>query len=312
MKRNINLFWDFFAFWELVALIKKEKPDIIHLNSSKAGFTGSFAGKLAGVKVIYTAHGFVFNEPLSPVRRQLYKDAERLASMFRDFIIAVSDADMESAVKNKTIGEDKISVIHNGIAAINFLDREAARTHLNLPKDKFIFGTVAGFYRTKGIDVLIETICQLPKVILEKSQFIFIGGGPEFENCKLKIENLKLGRSIRLMGKIASADKYLKAFDCFILPSRKEGFSYTLLEAMQAGLPIIATNVGGNKEALGSDAILIESENTRVLAQAIVNIFDDKEKQRSLSEQAKNRWQNFTEEKMFAETKKVYEKILQA
>ena len=310
LKRNINIFRDCFAVAELYSLIRQLKPDIVHLNSSKAGFVGSFAGRLAGAKVIFTAHGFRYNEPGSATKKQIFIDLEKLASWCRNYIIAVSEADEKSALDNKIIAPEKISTIHNGIGAISFLSRDDSRRNLNLPDDKFIFGTVAGAYKTKGLDVLIDAVSKLDKNILEKLLFAIIGDGPELLPLTSYLLPLKLENSVRFLGRIDRADELLKAFDAFILPSRKEGFPYTLLEAMQAGLPIIATDVGGNKEAVGDAAAIIPSEDPAALALGLTDIFSNPDKRQNLSQKAAERSKVFTEQKMLEETKIVYEKIL--
>jgi glycosyltransferase involved in cell wall biosynthesis len=184
------------------------------------------------------------------------------------------------------------------------------RAKLNLPTDKKIVGTIANFYKTKGIDVLIEAVNTQPKSTLEKTLFVIIGDGTEFKNLKLKIKNLKLENNIRLMGKIDNASIYLKAFDVFVLPSRKEGFPFAILEAMQASLPIIAADVGGNKEALGDTGILVPSENPDALSRVINTVLRDSNTVRSISGKTFERSKLFTEEKMLEETKNVYEKVL--
>ena len=326
LKRDIHPWHDFWAIWEIRELVKNLKPDIVHLNSTKAGVLGSFACMGLKPRVVFTAHGFRHNEPMSRAVKNLYIAFEKIASSYRDYIICVSDADKESALKHHLIAPNKISTIHNGLPTLNFLAKDETRRALNLPPhpfpspsgrgikgegDKFIFVTIANFYKTKGIDILIEAVRLLPGEIKDKSLFAIIGDGAGFENCKLKIEKLKLSPYIKLLGKILDAKQYLKAFDAFILPSRKEGFPFAVLEAMQAGLPIIATNVGGIPEALGDDAgILVQPEDPKALNEAIEAVFEDKNKATELSQKAGERSKLFTQEKMLAETQKIYEQIL--
>lgn len=326
LKRQINLWNDFLAAWEIRELVKELKPDIVHLNSSKAGILGSFAciglkSKTAprtgqqnwtGTRVVFTAHGFVFNEPLGFAQKNFYLALEKIASDYRDYIIAVSDADKNSALGNNLIKPNKISTIHNGIGPIDFLSANEARRLLNLPNHKLIFGCVANFYKTKGLDILIDAIALLDESQRQKIQVVVIGDGPEEKDLRLKMEDLRLGNSIKLLGKIDAAASYLRAFDCFVLPSRKEGFSYTLLEAMQAGLPIIATDAGGNKEALGDAGMLIKAENPKALAGAISYFIGNEQKRKDLSQKARSRQELFTETKMLEETKRIYDQLLQS
>lgn len=311
LKRNINPFYEPLAFLELKKLIKKQRPDIVHLNSSKAGFLGSLAGKLAGAKVIFTAHGFIFNEPRPWIEKQFYLILEKWASRFRDFIITVSNADKESALRHHLINEHKISTIHNGIPNIDFLPQEEARLQLGIDTNKFIFGTVANFYKTKGLHILIQAVLMLSDEIKNQSLFLIIGDGPEFNNLKSKIKNLGLENIIKTLGQIDNAAKYLRALDCFVLPSLKEGFPYVLLEAMQAGLPIIATNVGGNKEALDEAGLIIPPNDPHALKTALAACLgNNKPSLDILSKRAMLRSKLFLQERMLKETGQVYEQIL--
>lgn len=312
LKRSINPFQDLMAAWEIRELIKIYRPDIVHLNSSKAGVLGSFASVFLKTKVVYTAHGLVFNEPLPFWLKTFYMALEKTASVYRSYIIAVSEADRKSALDFGLISSEKISVIHNGIPKISFFSKEEAKQKLNLPLDKFILGSIANAYKTKGLDTLIDSIYLLPEELKTKILVPIIGDGPEFEILQTKITNLKLNQQIKLLGQIKNASELLKAFDAFILPSRKEGFPFTLLEAMQAGLPIIATKVGGNAEGLKDAAILVDPENSKALSEAIQNLIADKNLRQQLNDKSLKQAQNFTEEKMFEETKKVYDKILKA
>ncbi len=317
LKRNISPLNDILAIWEIRQLIKQIQPDIVHLNSSKAGILGSFASIFTKTKVVFTAHGFVFNEPLNVATKSFYLALEKVASDFRDFIITVSDADKNSALNNKIINSGKITTIHNGLEEIDFLSKEQAINKLGINPNKIIIGSTSNFYKTKGLDVLIDAISQMDEAIKAKIEVVLIGSGPEDSNLKLKIENLKLGNTVKMLGKIEDAGKYIKAFDVFVMPSRKEGFPYAILEAMQAGLPIVASNTGGIVEALADAGFLVDPENPEELKLVLSKIINDlnihgEKYFMNLSQKARLRAAGFSKEKMLAETEKVYETVLTA
>jgi len=281
LKREINPLFDLLGFFEIYKLIKKFKPDIVHLNSSKAEILGALAAKLAGVKkIIFTAHGYVFNEPMPSWKKLFYKKAERFVSRFINKIICVSEFDRQTGLKNKIAPEDKYVVVHNAINLenYNFLDQREARqklqdiTKLNL-KNKTIIGTIANLYKTKGLEYFIEAA-----KILNRDDLIFlvIGEGAERKNLELMIENKKLSNFF-LVGNISNAANYLKAFDIFVLPSVKEGFPYTILEARATNLPIIATRVGALPEIIQDqkNGLLLEPSDPQSLAQNIDRLIDD-------------------------------------
>jgi len=310
LKRAINPWNDFLAILEIRQLIQNLKPDIVHFNSSKAGVLGSFASIGLKCKVIYTAHGFVFNEPLSWPIKSFYLALEKIASSYRDHIIAVSGADREVGLKFGLISPNKISVVYNGIMPISFLSQQEARLKLNLTADKVIVGTVANFYKTKGLDILVEAVNLLPANIKDKCHFVILGDGPEKNNIKSMLENLKLTALFTLPGGIENADTYVKAFDVFVLPSRKEGFPYSILEAIQAELPIIASDVGGIPEALETAGILIPPEDPKALARQIEDLVSNPNQRQELSKKALIRAGEFTEEKMLKETEEIYKKVI--
>lgn len=295
LKRAINPWHDFLAVWEMRQLIKIYQPDVIHLNSTKVGILGSFAAVGMNAKVVFTAHGFRFNEPLGHLSKNFYLSLEKVASSYRDYIICVSEADHKAALDNNLIAPAKISTIHNGIAPINFLSREEARKELGLPLDKKIYGTIANDYLTKGLDVL-ERIKPI-----SGSLIAVIG---QVSNQKQSNEHIKY------LGYKPNASKYLKAFNGTFVPSRKEGFPYAVLEAMQAGQPIVATEVGGIPEALGDAGILVQPDSPEDFDRAIETELSDEKKIKELSQKALERSKLFTEDKMLEETKKIYEKIL--
>lgn len=309
LTRGINPLKDFLCFFELIRLIVKINPDLVHLNSSKAGVLGSIAGKLCRKKTLFTAHGFFFLENTPVLYKYAYILAEKFATMFRDHIIAVSQKDTDNAISSGIVQRRNITTVYNGLSHINFLDRDEARKKLGL-KDELVFANVAQHYHRKGLDTLLESIAALPKSTREKIKLVQIGNGPENSRLHKQIRDLQLSFCVALLGHIPHADRYFKAFDAFILSSRVEGFPFVLLEALQAGLPIIATDVGGNLEAVGKAGVIVPPENPESLSQAINLLIHDADRRR-LAQEARIQSTLFSQDKMFRETHKVYESILQ-
>lgn len=324
LNRKIDLSKDFLFITELNKLLKKEKYDLIHLNSSKAGFGGSLAAKMYNMnpmnvrmRVVYTAHGFAFNEPLSYTKKKIYKTAERFGTGLENLIITVSDFDKQSAIQNKICPEFKMFTIHNGINAkdYDFYSREEARHKLNLDNNKKYFGTIASFYKTKGHEFLIEAIKNLQdnkSSLLNKHQWILIGEGPELDNIKKLVNNNQLSNYIKFIKPQDNDWKYLLAFDYFILPSVKEGLPYTILEAGLAKIPVIATKVGGVPEILTNNqtGLLVTPANPLSLAQAMRSLAKDDNLANNLaSNNYKNIINNFSLDKTLKTTEELYLKL---
>lgn len=310
LKRDISPWHDLWAIFEIKNLIKKLKPDIVHLNSTKAGFLGSIAGRLAGAKVVFTAHGFRFLEPLFPASQWFYRGIEKFAGYFRDYIIAVSKADKNSALQYKLISPDKIAVVYNGIEKIEFFEKEAAKKNLGLATEKKIIGIVANLYKTKGVDTVIKAYPLMSARAIDGSAVAVIGHGPEMQNLKKQISEAGLEEKIILLKIIPDAAKNLKAFDSFVMPSRKEGIPFALLEAMQAGLSTATTMVGGIPEVISDGTVAVPPDNPKALAEGMEKATFDENIKSSNAQKALKQAELFTEEKMLRETEKIYEKVL--
>jgi len=309
LVREINPVKDIFAYWEIKRLIKKSKPDILHLNSSKISVLGAFAGRKAGVKkIIYTVHGFVFNEPMSKWKKRIYLWLEKISAKYKNNLICVSDFDRQIGIKNKIAPSQKFITIYNGAAKNNFLEKKEARKELNLPLEKTIIGTIANFYPTKGLIYLIKAA----PIIIKKYpdlKFKIIGDGNLKNQLTLEIEKLNLKDYFSLEKK-ENAASLLLAFDIFVLPSIKEGLPYTILEAAQAGVPIVATNVGGIPEIINNrvNGLLVKPADPENLAAAIVEFLENKKLAQDLANQTKIDFsQKFSLEKMLSETKRTYD-----
>ncbi len=239
LKRNINIFYDKLALLELFFFFRKNKFDVIPLHSSKAGFIASMAGKLANIKkIIYTAHGWVFKEDLSKAKKTFYLFLEKFSARFKTKIICVSKQDYDLAISYKICKQEKLELIYNGLDKINYLDKETARKILF---EKFqiadtgqkLIGTIANFYKNKGLRYLIKSANILNQKF-DNLIFFIIGDGLERQNLESLIKQYKL-QNFFLTGYIKEeANTLLKGFDIFTLSSIKEGLPYTLLEALNA------------------------------------------------------------------------------
>lgn len=317
LERTISLKNDLKAFWQIRRLIKKIKPDILHLNSSKVSILGSLAAIFTRTKVIYTAHGWVFNEPIGKKRKKFYKRAEKLTAKFKDKIICVSKFDYQTAVKEKIFSENKLITIHNGIDKIDFFNKETARQRLQeyiqsskffIDENDFLIGSIGHLYKNKGYEYLINAL----KLIVDKNlsvKLMIIGEGEERQELENWIGQLNLQKNVILLGNIDNAAKLLPIFNVYVCSSVKEGLSYTLIEAMQAGVPIIATKVGGNSELITDtqNGLLVNSQNSEQIARAILQVMNDTESARKLGEKAREKAnKEFDLESMVKKTREIY------
>lgn len=331
LKRKINFYWDWLAFWGIVKLIKKVRPDIVHLNSTKIGLLGSLAVSFACLlgkinifgaypktaKIIYTIHGFVLNEHLSLPRKIFYWLSEWLAMTLADHIICVSDYDRLSIIKFKLAPKSKMTVTHLGLDLdnIKFLSRDEARSSLSRlpvvngrPFPDLLVGTIANFYANKGLIYLIEA-AKIITAYMDNIAFMIIGDGRERKKLEQMIRKYGLEKNFFLVGRLDNARQYLKAFDIFVLPSIKEGFPYALLEAQAAGLPIIATAVGGSAEIISHDhnGLLLPARNFPLLAENIINLINNADKKNQLSAAALANSKNFDISALIEKTGRIYQ-----
>ncbi|MEK7077645.1 MAG: glycosyltransferase family 4 protein, partial [Patescibacteria group bacterium] len=279
LAREVRVLGDLKTFFELIKIFRKERPDIIHLNSSKVGFLGALAAFFYKLttnnhepKTIFTAHGWIFKEDMPGWKRRLAVILEWKAALFKDRVICVSQDDFDQALKRKIAPPRKLYVIHNAVGETKFLSPKNARAEVGrmigreISDDVFIITNLGRLYTNKGLNYLIQAI-QETRNKCPNLKLIIFGDGPELENLKSQISNLKLADSVFLAGDVPEVAKYLTAFDALALSSTKEGFPYSILEAGLAGVPVVATNVGGVNEAIkdGETGILIEPKNSQAL-----------------------------------------------
>lgn len=257
--RNMSFDDDFSAFFEVKRLIKEERPDVLHVTSSKAGGMGAFAGRLLRVPtIIFTSHGLTVDEVWRPKwQRALIYAMTWMTLHFSHYAIMISKETYERAKRMPGMSQ-KVTYIKNGVAPVDFYTAEDARSELklDLPSGHIIIGGIGELHPNKNWATAINTISTLPSHI----HLAIIGSGEEYDQLQLQIKKLNVEHRIHLLGYVPDAVRYLKAFDIFLLPSKKEGLPYVILEAGLAGLPVVASDLPGIRDIItsGEEGFLVE------------------------------------------------------
>ncbi len=319
LLRRLSPSNDLLALVEIILLCRKIQPNIIHLNSSKAGVLGSLVKIFyrKPLKIVYTAHGWVFNEQISTLLKSTYIFLEYITSKLKDAVIVLSPQDEKDAQKKLRISTKKIHLVPLGISMINektILNQDDAKKELSkytkqhVDIQKIWLGTIANFYNTKGVDILLYAIAKLDKKTKEKIQCIIIGDGPHRKKLEKIILQKGLTQIVHLTGNIDNAANLLPSFDLFILPSRKEGLPYVILEAMSSHIPVIASDVGGVSSLVKDkkNGLLTKSQDIEHLSKNIIYAIEHKKTLETLASQAYKDVQAYSLEKMIISTEKIY------
>lgn len=246
LGRDVALVSDTKSFFGLLRCIRAEKPNVVHLNSSKAAALGALAARLSSVpRIVFTVHGWPFREQRSAFSKALIWLISWVTALLSHTIICVSEYDLAQAKRMPLISKKAIR-IYNGI----YLDETFGSGDVirsSFPAGVHIIGSIGELNKNKNHLSLIE------RAHNDTSLYVAIVGDGELRSMlEQKIREYGLSDRVKLFGFLPARD-VLKGFDTFALPSLKEGLPYVLLEAKLAGLPIEANRVGGVGEIL--DAI---------------------------------------------------------
>ena len=249
LKREISFFDDIKALREIYSIIKRRKYDVVHLHSSKAGFLGRIAAKLAGVnKVIYTIHGFWGIEQYTGLKKKMFIMAERFASKFTDKIILLCEKEREKARKYRIGKESQYVIIPNVVIPERPYPKGTLRKELGIPENVKIVGNVARLDRPKNpirfLRIATEVLKKRDDVV-----FVWIGGSlVEDYYSSMVREYLRSHPEIKervfFLGFREDAPKLMVDFDVFLLTSDYEGMPLVILEAISNRIPVVSTDVG--------------------------------------------------------------------
>ena len=302
LQRNLSPTKDFKAYKEIVSVLKDAKPDLVHCHSSKAGILGRLAAHMLGIKSVFTAHGWSFAEGTPLSRKLIGVLPERLLAYWSDCIITVSGTDRDLANRYHVGKPEKLSAIHNGIADMPLPTGETGR------QNTITFIMVARFAAPKYYAQLIDAAASI------KAEFKLqlVGDGPLLDSMKRRAEELNLSKIIEFLGSRGDVDDLLANSDVFILVSDWEGFPISILEAMRAGLPVIACDVGGIHEAIIDrvNGILVPRGEIAGLKLAMQELIADETLRQKMGKNARQRFEQlFTTSMMLQKIEGVYHSL---
>lgn len=291
--RAINPIKDLIALLKLYFLIKKERFDIAHTHTSKAGILGRTAAKLGNVPIIFhMPHGSIFHPVYyGKIPIFIFSRIEKMAALYTDKIIVGSDNEREDFINNGIGDEDKYIRIPYYFIRDRFndirVDRKAKRKELNIPEDALVLANIARLVPEKGhlfcLDALKQAVGEVSNIML-----LIVGEGRLKEDIERKIIKLNLQGNVILTGFREDVPEILSAADISLHTSLWEGTPLTITEAMSLGKAVIATAVGGIPEMIsdGINGILVQPQNTSELAGWIIRLSKDRVLLNNIGEKA--------------------------
>ncbi len=325
ITRQISPVKDLAAIGKLTRHFRSEKYDIVHAHTPKGGLIGIISAFLAGTSNrVYTIHGLV-SETSTGLKKKLLYLSEWLVCKLATKVLVVSHSLKEQVLKEKLCKESKMQILGDGTACgINLkkfhtsektalLGRQT-REKLNIPQDAKVIGFVGRIVPDKGINCLIDAF-EMVQRKLDNVYLLLMG---TFETIRETIDE-QTKQSITNNSRVVYGGyandicPYYSAMDIFVLPTRREGFPYTPLEAGAMGLPVIATKVTGCVDAVVNNVtgLLVEKDNYKQLAEAMLKLLGDPELRTELGRMGHERTkQVFNSKRLIGEHMKLYERIL--
>ena len=315
--REVQPIKDTAAFLKLWRIFRRERPDIVHTHSAKAGIIGRWAAKLAGVPLIFhTAHGFGFNDFQRPAVRNFYISLERLTARITTKLFIVSYANADKAEKCGMTRRGDWVLARDSISVEEFLQPRPRRQKLRawgIPEDKVIVGMVACLKAQKSPEDFVEVAARVLKKT-DRAHFVMAGDGELRQSVEERIRKYGIGDHFTLLGWQSEKDmpEVYRNLDVVVLTSLWEGLPCVFSEAMACELPIVATNVDGAREAIfdGDNGYLHEPHDVESMAASVLKLIADPEARRAMGEKGRSRVMEFDIGTSVAAVESVYRECL--
>lgn len=294
---NANKRYDFKAIRQLVKLFKAERYDVIHTHLSKATINGAIAARLARVPVVSTVHGM----------------NKKYTYMMSTHIMTVSEAAKQYLV-NQGVPSSRVTAVYNCIPMDSFErlpNGDAAKASFGFEPGSVVLGTVSRAHQQKGIEIAIEAVSELRKRNYD-AKYLFLGDGPHLDQFKALVESLGLSEHVRFPGFTDDIGVPLAAMDVFLFPTFREAFGISLLEAMAARVPIVASNVDGVPEVLAEGSgVLVDERTPKAFADATETLLSNAATRQSVINRARRRVETvFSVEETAKSVEQVYRRAI--
>lgn len=298
--REVRPLKDVTTLWRLWKLFRKDKPTIVHTHSSKAGIVGRWAARLAGVPIIFhTAHGFGFNDFQKRMVRDFYIWLERVTSSITTRSVVVSYANAERGERHGVFSKKDWVLCRDAISVDEFLKPGSWRERLEgwgIDGSKTIVGMIACLKAQKAPVDFVDVAASVLRV-RKDVHFVMAGDGELRPEVERRIREHGIGQHLTLLGWVHENEmpEVYRNLDIVVLTSLWEGLPCVFSEAMAVGLPIVATNVDGAREAITHDdnGFLHDPHDITGMAQSVLRLVDDGNLRRTMAERGRARVQEF-------------------
>ena len=297
LQKEIRPFADGKSLRYILHIINLFKPDLIAAHSSKTGILGRLASQITKVPCVFTAHGWSFTTGIPEPNRTIYRWLEKLTASLADKIICVSEYDRQIGLQAK-MNANQLVTVHNGMKDV------AAHLKANPAQAEPIkVAMIARFDRQKDQATLIEAFRDL------NAQLILIGDGPSLDKTRTKVEKLGINNKVSFLGFRQDIAEILAEVQIYALISHWEGLPCTIIEAMRAGLPVVASDVGGVKEIVidGQTGYVVPPGDVATLQQKLGYLIGNEQARISMGIMGRQKYESqLTFEHMYAKTLSVY------
>lgn len=305
---------DLKAIHSVRKLIRQYEPDIVYAHSSKAGAIARVAD--IGLKnyCIYNPHGWAFNMRCSDKKKIIYIIIEKMAALFCDKIICISEVEKQSALEKKICKENKLQVICNGVdieAYEKGVHGAIKRKDLNIPEDAFVVGMVGRISPQKAPDVFVKMAKQVKDKVPD-AHFIIVGNGNQEAEIRKYAEENEFADSLHITGWVENPMSYVELFNVACLLSRWEGFGLALPEYMMACKPIVASRVDAIPDIIkdGKNGLLVDVDDAEEASKAVYELYTNVGLKNDLIENAhKDVHERFDEKRVALEHMKLIEEF---
>lgn len=318
LRRSINPIYDFIAFWHIFFIIRKGHYDIVHTHSSKAGFLGRLAARLAGAKVIvHTIHGLPFHPYQSGIVNYIYRLCERFSACFTHKIIAVSGAMVEQALRGGISKREKFVVIYSGLDLEKFKPRqkdERLKKQFGITQDEIVIGKVARLFYLKGHNYLFKAVSNLISDF-PHLKILLVGEGILRQELEREVEALGLKDRVIFAG-LVSRDRIpemITLMDIVVHCSLREGLARVIPQAMAMEKPVVAFDLDGSREIIedGINGFLVRPEDVKELTNTLKKLFDNPSLIKKMSACSRKKIEpDFDKNYMVSCIEKVYKELL--